>query len=245
MERYIVFSRNAAFNFLSVFFPQVKQIITPKRTTGVILGYLIYLVMTTLALNLLTWWRHLITTDRSNYNRSYHKQWNMYISKMLPDVQSKWMTITKIEDFGRMAMVKMPNPILYGIITIATILLIIAFKRSIRERKSLAGKTKASNPAKGQRLVQSVIAVCVIFIATSSPKNIMSLLDAVSPGWFYNIHYGLYITNLGDLLEAINHSCNIFVYLSMNSKFIGRFKGLFGLRRVRGLSAKNESIRKS
>ena len=39
-----------------------------------------------------------------------------------------------------------------------------------------------------------------------------------------------YIDRLVLFLEAINHSTNIFVYLSMNSKFRDRFKGLFGFK---------------
>ena len=53
---------------------------------------------------------------------------------------------------------------LYGTILIATILLIVVFKRSNQVRKSLTDKTKAGNSAKEKRLDQSVTAVCIIII---------------------------------------------------------------------------------
>ena len=126
--------------------------------------------------------------------------------------------------------IKIVNPILYGTIVIATILLIIAFGRSIRERKSLTNKTKGGNSAKELRLVQSVIAVCVIFIVTSSLKNVVRIMDLINIRWRISPVYPYlpYIDELVDLREAVNHSINIFVYLVVNSKFRGRMKGVFG-----------------
>ena len=51
------------------------------------------------------------------------------------------------------------------------------------------------------------------------------------------------MTRVSSLLEAFNHSINIFVYLSTNTKFRGRFKGLFGLTCERSVSARKETKR--
>ena len=218
--------------------------ITPKRTTGMVLGYLVYLVMTTLAFNIISWWRRVIISDRSNYYIvKYNTETNRSYYVMLPDVSKKYRQMNLIEDTGRLVMLNMVNPILYGTILIATILLIVAFKRSIQVRKSLTDKTKAGNSAKEKRLVQSVIAVCVIFIVTSGPKNLVTLMDTVGKYWLnykrwrsFGSIYDNYIDELAIFVEAVNHSINIFVYLSMNSKFRGRFKGLVGLTSDRGVS---------
>ena len=219
--------------------------ITPKRTTGMVLGYLVYLVMTTLAFNIISWWQHVISSDRSNYHIvGYDTETNRSYYGMLPDVSKKFIQMIRIEETGRLVMLKMVNPILYGTILIGTILLIVAFKRSIQVRKSLTDKTKAGNSAKEKRLVQSVIAVCIIFIVTSGPKNLVTLMDTVGEDWLnYNNWwrrigsiYAEYIDELAIFVEAVNHSINIFVYLSMNSKFRGRFKGLVGLTSDRGVS---------
>ena len=234
--------RNQRFVVL-IFCPQVKRIVTPKRTTGVILGYWIYVVMTTLAMNVISWWRHTVTSDLSNYIIMYDKEWNRSFSTMLPDVSRKVIKLQSIVFYGRLVMVKMINQILYGTIAIATILLIISFKRSVRERKSLTGKTKTSHSAREKRLVQSVIAVCVIFILTSSPINIIRIEHVIGDKWYYNYFLFPYVERVSYLLEAFNHSINIFVYLSINSKFRCRFKGLFGLASVRSVSTKKETKR--
>ena len=221
--------------------------ITPKRTTGMVLGYLVYLVMTALAFNIISWWwQHVISSDRSNYHIvGYDTETNRSYYGMLPDVSKKFIQMISIEEIGRLVMLNMVNPILYGTILIGTILLIVAFKKSIQVRKSLTDKTKAGNSAKEKRLVQSVIAVCIIFIVTSGPKNLVTLMDTVGKYWLnYNNWwrrslghiYDLYIDELAIFVEAVNHSINIFVYLSMNSKFRGRFKGLVGLTSDRGVS---------
>ena len=162
---------------------------------------------------------------------------------MLPNITRQSIKLHNIDFYGRLVMVKMTNQILYGTIAIATILLIMAFKRSVRERKSLTAKTKTSLSARERRLVQSVIAVCVIFIVTSSPINIIRIEEVISDKWSYNYSLFLYVIQVSSLLEAFNHSINIFVYLSMSSKFRGRFKGLFGLTSARSVSTKKETKR--
>ena len=229
--------------FVLIFSPQVKRIITPKRTTGVILGYWIYVVITILAFNVVKWWRLHVYGDLSNFIIMYHKEWNVSYYMMLPNISRKSTKLQNIDFYGRLVMVKMTNQILYGTIAIATILLILAFKRSVRERKSLTGKTKTSYSAREKRLVQSVIAVCVIFILTSSPMNIMRIEEVISDKWDNNFFLFPYVNRVSSLLESFNHSINIFVYLSSNSKFRGRFKGLFGLTSVRSVSTKKETKR--
>ena len=206
-----------------------------------ILAYWIYVVMTILAFNVVKWWRMHVYGDLSNYIIVYDKEWNVSYYMMLPNITRKSIELRNIDFYGRLVMVKMTNQILYGIIAIATILLIMAFKRSVRERKSLTGKTKTSDSAREKRLVQSVIAVCVIFILTSSPINIMRIEKVISDKWSYNLFLYPYVNRVSYLLEAFNHSINIFVYLSTNSKFRGRFKGLLGSTSVRSVSTKKET----
>ena len=197
------------------------------------MGYLAYLMTATLAFNLLEWQKRVFYRDPAYRYIYFHKRLNVSISALLPGVQEKMMKLDDIQDLGRLVAINLVNPILYGTIVIATILLIIAFRRSIRERKSLTDKTKGGNSAKETKLVQSVIAVCVIFILTSSPRNAIRIMDFIYDyRWRISPVYPYlpYIDRLVLFLEAINHSTNIFVYLSMNSKFRDRFKGLFGLK---------------
>ena len=237
--------------FRFCFIPQVKRLITPKRTAYMVLGYLTYILTTALAYNILRWWHKSLMYDDSNYYvTGYDTKRNISYYGMLPSVVKIYNTVLRVHKTGRMAMVKMLNPVLYGTILMATILLIIAFKRSIQVRKSLTDKTKAGNSVKERRLVQSVIAVCIIFLVTAGPKNIVKLMDDVGYLWqdhnSWRISLGWTKANFVDemtvFLEALNHSINIFVYLSMNTKFRGRFKGLFGLTNVRGVSNVKKTV---
>ena len=152
---------------------------------------------------------------------------------MVSGIREKITKLDAIQDLGRLVTINMVNPILYGTIVTAAFLLIIAFRRSIRERKYLTDKTKAGNSDKERKLVQFVITVIIIFIVTSSPKIAIRIMDFIyAYRWIFGPAYPYfpYINRLVLFLEEIYHSINIFVYLSMNSKFRSRFQGLFGLK---------------
>ena len=198
-----------------------------------LLGYLAYQVITSLPLQIIKEWSYIV---------GYAIDWALFIPWIRgetnlsnnPVLLGAYKTKLKVSDFlyyGTNIMKRGPNPILYGIIVVATILLIIAFKRSIREKKSLTGKTKAINSAKEKRLVPSVIAVCVIYIFTAGPRQMLFIIGLFDLRFINRGPYYIYAMVLFILLLAVNHSINIFVYLTMNSKFRGRFKVLFGFTR--------------
>ena len=204
-------------------FTQIKRI-TPNRTAGVILGFLAFLVTTTLTVNLLDEWSRAVFHDKASHHQVCDKETITSFYSRLPDTQRVYVTIIDIIFYGLLIMVDMMNPILYLTIMVGTGLLIIAFKNSIREKKSLTGKTKSGNSVKETSLVQSVIAVCNIFIVTSSSIIRVRIIDSIDIRWRVgSSDLPYYVNGLVSFLEVVNHSINIFVYLAMNSKFRGRF----------------------
>ena len=125
-----------------------------------------------------------------------------------------------------------------------TSLLVIASKRSVKERKSLMGgkKKTTGNQATERKLVLSVLAVCFIYIVLTGPKNLHGAL--AMPYFndyrasFMNENWFSFLTVQSDLL---NHSLNIFVHLSMNSKFRKIFIDLFCFKR--NLKLEKNSVR--
>ena len=148
----------------------------------------------------------------------------------------RYVFFLEIRRYIRMIITHFFNMALYGIIIIETILLIFFFKLNMKSRTSLVGKKKERNSAKEKRLVKSVIGVCVFFIITSCPRN-MDRLYAVWPGALMAVNrhllvlfpvlYGLY-----QLLDGVNHSFNLFVYMAVNSRFRQSFLDLFTSRRA-------------
>ena len=116
-----------------------------------------------------------------------------------------------------------PNYVLYAAITIGTIVLVIVFKRSMQTRRSLTAKQDDKLMSKKEvRLIQSVVAVCVIYIVSCTPLNVFDTvvrLNLIS--WT-----GPFFALLAYFARSFNHAMNIFAYLSINSNFRAHFRSL-------------------
>ena len=114
-----------------------------------------------------------------------------------------------------------PNLICLIVIVTGTIFLITKFKESRMLRGSMTGSGKESEKLsdKDIRLVRSVIFICVIFIAGSSPSVLLYIVSTIYPAVHIDNPYlgnlTLLITLLGTTFQAMSCSVNIFVYLWM------------------------------
>ena len=131
-----------------------------------------------------------------------------------------------------------PNFIMYSLLLLGSILFIIVFKRGIQARKSLTAKNKHSDSVKERRLMQSILVMCIIYIITSCPRTvnrvlifIFNLVESDFEDIYYSVALEQYFFVPQYMLQSINHSFNIFVYLSMNSKFRRLFCQMFCLKR--------------
>ena len=171
-----------------------------------------------------------------NSYTAYFDTDNITRKKFGDQLWRRYIVFYEIHQYIKLITTYFFNMAFYGIIIIETILLIFFFKLNMKSRTSLVGKKKERNSAKEKRLVKSVIGVCVFFIITSCPRN-MEKLYAVWPGALMTVNrhlrvlfpvlYGLY-----QLLDGVNHSFNLFVYMAVNSRFRQSFLDLFTSRRA-------------
>ena len=214
--------------------PQVKRIFTRQSIIGIMLGYLVILVLGAAV-------QILAEKYASEYFRLINVRFliDVYGEENFGHYLSCYSHKHSIADaimiYCRLILAACPNAVMYVLLLLGTTLFIIVFKRSIQSRKSLTAGKKRNNSTKERRLMKSVLLVCIIFIITSGPLSI----DRLIRFFFHTIDYtelvrrdshgkGYFIPI--DILKSINHCFNIFVYLTMNSKFRRIFCHMFCLK---------------
>ena len=224
-----------------LFSPQVKLYITRKLIACLILGYLVFHLARFLVYGLSFWLRQQLLADPASYflytylNIYSFTPHNVTVRKLTPSAKKQNDVLLQLSIYVIEFDYKFSNLILYGVILVETIVLIIAFKRSVMERKSLMGDKKSKKPRKSateRKLVLSVLAVCFLYIVLTGPTNLHGAL--VMPYFGENRASFMDKSWFSFLLvqsDMLNHSLNIFVYLSMNSKFRKIFMHLFCFKR--------------
>ena len=204
-----------------------------------ILGYFIFVMTMFITSMALKFVRMRIYADPANYKNYYiyYSETSQNFSRIYPDLIRKSNLFLDLQNYIVLDTLMYANVTLYGIIAVATILLIVVFKRSIRDRQSMLGKTTTNISAKETRLVQSVIVVCAIFIFTSGPVHFIEIMGSFGVRYDWRVSFVLGI--ICQIAEAANHSINIFVYLAMNSKFRNTFKGSLGWTLIRRCCKRN------
>ena len=93
-------------------------------------------------------------------------------------------------------------------------------------RKSLTAKKKNRDSAKETKLMQNVFIVCIIYILTCGPRTIERTINGIISSKIYltrgrslyedNIQIPSYAEYVFLVMQAINHTFNILVYLAIN-----------------------------
>ena len=214
-----------------IYLPQVKRVITPRFITSTILGYTAVQTTAFLSYVVLYDLRSRITRDPASffvYNGTYTYR------EMFPSSQKKLNFLSDIFENIQLAALYLSNNFLYGIVILETTLLIILFKRSVKDRKAMLGDKKPNDTVKEKRLVQSVIAVCAIYIVTAFPKTLLRMHTSLKLSPY--LEYTTVQRSL-EFFDLINHSINIFVYLKMNRRFRDKFITVFCTKRNEGSSS--------
>ena len=214
--------------------PQVKRIFTRQSIIGIMLGYLVILVLGVtvqiLARKYASEYFRLIDV-RFLIDVYGEENFGYYLSCY----SHKFVIADAIMIYCRLILAACPNAVMYVLLLLGTTLFIIVFKRSIQSRKSLTAGKKQNNSTKERRLMKSVLLVCIIFIITSGPLSIDRLIRFFVHTIDYmqlilrDPHGKVYFIPI-DILKSINHCFNIFVYLTMNSKFRRIFCHMFCLK---------------
>ena len=199
----------------------MKRIVTPKVTTLLILGYFVLQLTALLTANTFRAVGHEIFPIPRNTSKEIVEQLfrrmtlYSYIYRIIQQISNNIFTV-----------------ILYGTIVVETVLLIFFFKVNMKSRASLVSSKNEKNLAKENRLIKSVIGVCVFYIVTSSPRNLDQLMAMMPYSFllyslrnFIVVLYGLY-----PVLDGINHSFNLFIYIAVNPRFRVSLARLFKSR---------------
>ena len=171
-----------------------------------------------------------VYSDPGSYNGVFGRLGTCARRKLDITMKVMWYTTVYVKSGS--------NFIMYSLLLLGSILFIIVFKRGIQARKSLTAKKKHSDSVKERRLMQSILVMCIIYIITSGPRTvnrilqlIFNLVESDFEVMYYSVARQQYFIVLQFMLQSINHSFNIFVYLSMNSKFRRIFCQMFCLKR--------------
>ena len=173
-----------------------------------------------------------MTMDPASY--TFHSVDNATRRKWIPSVLNKSRFLYSILYKTQLVALYLSNNFLYGLVILETTLLIIFFKRSVKDRKAMLGDKKPNDTVKEKRLIQSVIAVCAIYIVTAFPKTLSRINFLINFSDYLNYTT---IKRLLEFFDVINHSVNIFVYLKMNRRFRDKFISLFCSKRNEGSSS--------
>ena len=207
--------------------PQVNRIITPKFSTCTILAYgmipVLWQVFEYLVQN---YYAPLLNDEILFYLR------HGWFSAVLC-VYKRQTILFLIRSYGNGLVFALTTLVSYALLLLGTVVFVMVFKWSILKRKSLTTRKRKGDSAKETRLMLSVFVICVIFIITGGPRTIYRMADYFfiplkkSTGITYFI-----LADVFALLQAVNHTFNIFVYLGMNTQFRKTFCNIFMLKRI-------------
>ena len=193
--------------YLVFFFPQVKRIFTGKTVVCLIVGMVIYQIV-------------------SGLPRSFAITLKMITSPVTN------RTITFLIDMDHSVFLQsfflsysIPTFLCFSFVVVGTIFLVRKFKKSRQLRASMTRTEKESDKIsdKDLRLICSVIFICVVYIIGVTPNILISIASGIHPRMKINDPYFGYFANalvaIGNFFQAISCSVNIFLYFKMGSRF--------------------------
>ena len=139
-----------------------------------------------------------------------------------------------------------PTFISFLIVIVGTILLVVKLQQISNFRRSIAGnRWETALSARDRTLSRSIIGICVMYIVCLSPNVVVFLLSTAFPPFhirdpvYGNVAY--LSLHFGSLVQGINASMNMFIYLHMMSPYRKTFKKLF-LRSTSSAGERNNGI---
>lgn len=121
----------------------------------------------------------------------------------------------------------------FVIILICTVTLAIKLHRGTawRKRSTASGHVDWVS-TRNQKVAKTVVMISTLFIVCCTHVCILIVVVAFDPAVSFGGKYfkiALITGGLGFLLESINSSCNIFIYLHMSSKYRETFLNIFSM----------------
>ncbi|CAG2189324.1 G-protein coupled receptor dmsr-1-like [Mytilus edulis] len=114
-------------------------------------------------------------------------------------------------------------------LTLLTILLVVAMHRAYKRRMALKNKGKKEDSDKHNehnRTTLMLLAVVVLFLITELPQGIMTILNIVDIERFYESVY-MPLGDLFDITALCNNAINFVLYCTMSTQFRETFRQTF------------------
>ena len=201
----------------------MKRHITSKVTTKMILVYLLLLVIDVTVYFVADWVLNLILNDPCTF---------MSVGDIEIWVRPQFYLFVSTWNFRfyfSLIVTAVPSVIVIKILVIESILFVVVLKRSADMRKPLIAEKEQIDSINCTRNILCIFTFCVKHVITSGPRTIVEMMFECS---LLNNHRLYHYLIVGfDMLLAINHSTNIFVYLIINPKFREELRNIFLLKR--------------
>lgn len=113
-------------------------------------------------------------------------------------------------------------------LTLLTILLIVAMHRAYKRRMALKNKGKKEDADKHNehnRTTLMLLAVVVLFLLTELPQGIMTILNSVDDEFYASTYMPL--GDLFDITALCNNAINFVLYCTMSTQFRQTFHDIF------------------
>lgn len=200
---------------LCVVFPlKIKKIFTLERTTAIIVS--IYIVTLSSLIPL--------------YTLSYI-DW-----KFVPEQNKTLLGLIFINHEQMFTAINFTNAF-FGVLSVSTVVLItmilicqLKAKSKWRKSANVQLKTSEALSNRDRTTVVMVVLIAIILIVCYTPSVILCVmtfcyLEFTVGGKYFNLFHVLW--SAANVLENVNSSVNIFLYLKMSSKYRSTFKSLF------------------
>lgn len=113
-------------------------------------------------------------------------------------------------------------------LTILTVLLIVAMHRAYKKRMALKRRGKKAESDKHNehnRTTLMLFTVVVLFLITEFPQGVLTLMSSLNKEYHSEIYENL--GNLLDMMALLNNSINFVLYCTMSKQFRHTFIGIF------------------
>ena len=201
----------------------MKRHITPKVTTKMILVYLLLLVIDVIVYFVADWVLDLILNDPCSFMRVGDIK--LWVRPQFYLFVSTW----KFRLYFSLIVTAVPSVIVIKILVLEIILFVVVLKRSADMRKPLIAEKEQIDSIDFTRYTLCIFAFSVKHVITSGPRTIVEMMFECSLLINHRLYHNLIVGF--DMLLAINHSTNIFVYLIINPKCREQLRNIMMLKR--------------
>ncbi|KAL4231507.1 G-protein coupled receptor [Mactra antiquata] len=114
------------------------------------------------------------------------------------------------------------------LLTILTILLVVAMHRAYKKRMALKNqgrREESDRHGEHNRTTGMLLAVVVLFLLTELPQGILTIISLIEESFFYSVYWPL--GDILDIMALCNNAINFVLYSTMSRQFRDTFVSTF------------------